>query len=165
MDPLVLLFLSKTEKVEEYLENNSFSNSLTELDNLDELNHNLDLFDSKSSAHLDFMNTSNSATPTSNHHHMNHHHTNSIEDDHHQLLDEESTADEHSSFSGYTNRLGENSSPEVSSTQNALPVVNHYSAYEGLSKENNDLLSNSRPICKCFIESEIDSSSSFFDGV
>lgn len=155
MDPLVLLFLSKTEKVEEYLENNSFSNSLTELDNLDELNHNLDLFDSKSSAHLDFMSTGN-PTPTNGHlsnHHLTHaHHTNSIEDDHHQLLDEEST--EHSSFSGYTNRLGD-SSPEVSSTQNALPMADHYSsysAYEALSKENNDLLCNSRP-CKmpgCF---------------
>lgn len=148
MDPLVLLFLSKTEKVEEYLDNNSFSNSLTELDNLDELNHNLDLFDSKSSAHLDFMSTNGSSNAA---HHLNHHHhTNSIED--HQLLDEEST--EHSSFSGYTNRLGDNSSPEVSSTQNAcLPAID-YSAYDtGLSKENNDLLSNSRPICKslfCF---------------
>lgn len=147
MDPLVLLFLSKTEKVEEYLENNSFSNSLTELDNLDELNHNLDLFDSKSSAHLDFMgNPTPSNGHMTSHHHV--HHTNSIED--HQLLDEEST--EHSSFSGYTNRLGD-SSPEVSSTQNALPMADHYSAYESLSKENNDLLCNSRPckmLCGCF---------------
>ena len=144
MDPLVLLFLSKTEKVEEYLENNSFSNSLTELDNLDELNHNLDLFDSKSSAHLDHLDFMNANSTSTNHHHLNHH-TNSIDD--HQLLDEEST--EHSSFSGYTNRLVDNSSPEVSSTQNALHNVDHYSQYDqSLSKENNDLLSNSRPICK-----------------
>ena len=147
MDPLVLLLLSKTEKVEEYLENNSFSNSLTELDNLDDLNHNLDLFDSKSSTHLDFMNTSNSSS-TPNHHHLNHHH-HSLEDDHQLLLDEESNTG-NSSFSGYTSRLGE-SSPEVTSTQNALPIID-YSVYDPavLSKENNDLLSNSRPQCKKF---------------
>lgn len=149
MDPLVLLLLSKTEKVEEYLENNSFSNSLTELDNLDELNHNLDLFDSqysKSSAHLDFMNTSNSSSTPTSHHHLNHHHPHSLEDDHQLLLDEESNTG--TSFSGYTSRLGE-SSPEVTSTQNALPIID-YSVYDPsvLSKENNDLLSNSRPQCK-----------------
>lgn len=145
MDPLVILFLSKTEKVEEYLENNSFSNSLTELDNLDDLNHNLDLFDSKSSAHLDFMSNTSNSSATTNHHHLNPHF---LDEDYHQLLDDEEST-EHSSFSGYTSRLGD-SSPEVTSTQNhALPHVDYSSVYDqGLAKENNDLLSNSRPQCK-----------------
>lgn len=37
MDPLVLLFLSKTEKVEEFLENNNFTHNLGDLSELDEL--------------------------------------------------------------------------------------------------------------------------------
>jgi hypothetical protein len=37
MDPLVLLFLSKTEKVEEFLENNNFALNLGDLSELDEL--------------------------------------------------------------------------------------------------------------------------------